>query len=76
MSKLILAACVSALIGAVSLGHATAQTTGPAAQDSTKMGSPTEAPVKMKKKKMKKSSMSKPTIGNTGKAGGEGGSGR
>jgi pentapeptide MXKDX repeat protein len=57
MRNLLIAACCAALIGSVSV--ASAQTTGPASQDSMKTNSPTDSNAKMKKtNKTKKSTKS------------------
>lgn len=57
MRTLLIAACCAALVGSVSV--ASAQTTAPAAQDSVKTDSPTNAKAKMKKKSSKKTTKSK-----------------
>jgi pentapeptide MXKDX repeat protein len=57
MRNLLIAACCAALVGNVSI--ASAQTTAPAAQDSMKTDSPTNANAKMKKKSSKKMTKSK-----------------
>lgn len=53
MRNLLIAACCAALMGSISA--ASAQTTGPATQDSMKATTPMDANAKMKKKSMKKS---------------------
>ena len=52
MRNLLIVACCAALMGSVSV--ASAQTTGPATQDSMKTNSPMDANAKMKKKHTKK----------------------
>ena len=57
MRNLLIAACCAALVGSISV--ASAQTTGPAAQESLKTNSPMDANAKMKKtSKTKKSTKS------------------
>jgi pentapeptide MXKDX repeat protein len=55
MRKIILLACCAALVGSVSV--ASAQSTGPASQETMKTHDPMNANTKMKKKKHKKSMM-------------------
>jgi pentapeptide MXKDX repeat protein len=57
MRNLLIAACCAALVGSISV--ASAQTTGPAAQESMKKNSPMDSNAKMKKtSKTKKSTKS------------------
>jgi hypothetical protein len=56
MRNLLIAACCAALVGSVSV--ASAQTTGPASQDTMKTNSPMDSNAKMKKSKTKKSTKS------------------
>jgi pentapeptide MXKDX repeat protein len=56
MRNLLIAACCAALLGSVSV--ASAQTSGPAAQDSMKTHNPMDSNAKMKKKTAKKSTKS------------------
>jgi pentapeptide MXKDX repeat protein len=56
MRNLLIAVCCAALMGSVSV--ATAQTTGPIAQDSMKAHNPMDSNAKMKKKHAKKSTKS------------------
>jgi pentapeptide MXKDX repeat protein len=53
MRNLLIAACCLALVGGISV--ASAQTTGPAAQDTMKTNNPMDSNAKMKKKHTKKS---------------------
>jgi hypothetical protein len=62
MRNLLIAACCAALVGNVSV--ASAQTTGPATQDSMKTNSPMDSNAKMKKKH--KTSMKKSDDGMKG----------
>jgi pentapeptide MXKDX repeat protein len=56
MQNLLIAACCAALVGSVSV--ASAQTTGPANQDTMKSNNPMDSNAKVKKSKMKKSTKS------------------
>jgi hypothetical protein len=53
MRNLLIAACCAALVGSISV--ASAQTAGPATQDTVKSKSPMDSNAKMKKKHTKKS---------------------
>lgn len=56
MRNLLIAACCAALVGSVSV--ASAQTNGPASQETMKTNSPMDSNAKMKKTKTKKSTKS------------------
>jgi hypothetical protein len=63
MRRLIVAVCCAALVGSVSV--ASAQTTGPAAQETMKANDPMNANAKKMKKKQKTKKMAKPDAGMT-----------
>jgi hypothetical protein len=63
MRNLIVAACCAALVGSVSV--ASAQTTGPAGQETVKANDPMNAHAKTMKKKHKAKKVAKPDAGMT-----------
>ncbi len=71
MRKLIVATCAAALMGAVSFGTASAQTTGPAGgqEAGMKTNSPMDSQAKMKTKKQKVSSKKNESGSTTGSSG-------
>ena len=63
MRNLLIAACCAALVGSVSI--ASAQTTGPASQETVKASDPMNAHARTMKKHKAKKKMAKPDAGMT-----------